>query len=346
MLPKQSLSDDCEEAPPSYLNRGRLHLSLSESIYNRPEPSNRNKGSRALTPPVPIRFDCSRRSLPPHNKLHVPSPHYVVTQSVHSPVFPKDQSKISACTSSQPPSNNVLYYSHYQDPSLVKYDYGTSSAGDVCGPASTFYSQLYKRKETFGKPENVSFASPDLVVSNVKTSSDTCCLGNQTVDKIQEIANRTIVGGGQCTDVSVLEAFPKGCGSFHNSPSKEHHDSGHQLLIAQTPQQLFVNNCVDCQQTSSNHSCQSSVSGGEFARTPGNRPLSFVRAMEMSEALDWHEPVDNEQPANPPNRLPLTLPSPLAKESHQSYRLSPSSTSVPELKPKKNENEVSYEISV
>ncbi|KAG8190146.1 hypothetical protein JTE90_026713 [Oedothorax gibbosus] len=342
MLPKQSLSEDCEEAPPAYMNRGRLHLSLSESIYTRPESTNRQKSSRALTPPVPIRFDCSRRSLPPHNKLHVPSPHYVVTQSVHSPVFAKDQSKISACTSSQP-SSNVLYYSHYQDPALVKYDYGTST-GDVCGPASNFYSQLYKRKETFGRPEGMPFTSPDLV-SNVKTvSSDTCCLGNQTVDKIQEIANRTM-NTGQCTDVSVLEAFPKGCGSFHNSPNKEQQD-GHQLLIAQTPQQLFVNNCVDCQQSSSNHSCQSSVSG-EFARTPGNRPLSFVRAMEMSEAFDLHEPLDIANASHLQNRVPVAA-SRLSPNEAQNYRYQPqSSASGAEQKPsKKNDNEVSYEISV
>ncbi|GFW39308.1 palmitoyltransferase [Trichonephila clavipes] len=336
MLPKQSLSEDCEEAPPSHLSRGRLHLSLSESIYTRPESAVR-KGSRALTPPVPIRFDCSRRSLPPHNRLHAPSPHYVVAQSVHSPAFTKEVTKMSACTSSQP-SNSVLYFSHYHDPSLVKYDYGTST-GDVCGPASNFYSQLYKRKDGFAESKGVSFTSPDLTNSG-KMPSDTCCLGNQTVDKLQEIANRTMISG-QCTDVSVLEAFPKGCSSFHNSPSKEHRD-GHQLLIAQTPQQLFVNNCVDCQQTSSNHSCQSSISG-EFARTPGNRPLSFVKAMEMSETLDWHDSSLQH------SRVSATSP-PHVKvlpDVTSNYKLlSPTSNVVPELKTKKSDHEVSYEISV
>ncbi|GIY52296.1 palmitoyltransferase ZDHHC8 [Caerostris extrusa] len=327
MLPKQSLSEDCEEAPPTHLNRGRLHLSLSESIYTRPDSAVRNKGSRALTPPVPIRFDCSRRSLPPHNRLHAPSPHYVVAQSVHSPSFAKEVSKIGTYTSGHPSSNSVMYFSHYHDPSLVKYDYGTST-GDVCGPASNFYSQLYKRKNDFAESKGVSFTSPDLTNSG-KVPSDTCCLGNQTVDKLQEIANRTMISG-QCTDVSVLEAFPKGCSSFHNSPNKEHRD-GHQLLIAQTPQQLFVNNCVDCQQTSSNHSCQSSISG-EFARTPGNRPLSFVKAMEMSETLDFHNNSLQH------SRIPTTsqphikvVPDPTSN-----YKLlSPSSNVVPEHKSKK-----------
>ncbi|GIY64465.1 palmitoyltransferase ZDHHC5 [Caerostris darwini] len=338
MLPKQSLSEDCEEAPPTHLNRGRLHLSLSESIYTRPDSTVRNKGSRALTPPVPIRFDCSRRSLPPHNRLHAPSPHYVVAQSVHSPSFAKEVSKIGTCTSGHPSSNSVMYFSHYHDPSLVKYDYGTST-GDVCGPASNFYSQLYKRKNDFAESKGVSFTSPDLTNSG-KVPSDTCCLGNQTVDKLQEIANRTMISG-QCTDVSVLEAFPKGCSSFHNSPNKEHRD-GHQLLIAQTPQQLFVNNCVDCQQTSSNHSCQSSISG-EFARTPGNRPLSFVKAMEMSETLDFHNNSLQH------SRIPTTsqphikvVPDPTSN-----YKLlSPNSNVVPEHKSKKTDHEVSYEISV
>ncbi|XP_055950261.1 palmitoyltransferase ZDHHC5-like [Argiope bruennichi] len=337
MFPKQSLSEDCEEAPPANLNRGRLHLSLSESIYTRPESSVRNKSSRALTPPVPIRFDCSRRSLPPHNRLHAPSPHYVVAQSVHVPAFAKEASKMSACTSGQP-SNPVLYFSHYHDPSMVKYDYGTST-GDVCGPASNFYSQLYKQKDGFADSKGVSFTSPDLTNSG-KVPSDTCCLGNQTVDKLQEIANRTMISG-QCTDVSVLEAFPKGCSSFHNSPSKEHRD-GHQLLIAQTPQQLFVNNCVDCQQTSSNHSCQSSISG-EFARTPGNRPLSFVKAMEMSETLDWHDSSLQH------SRVSATSPPPakVVSNSTSNYNLlSPTSNVVPEHKSKKTDHEVSYEISV
>ncbi|KAF8774204.1 Palmitoyltransferase ZDHHC5 like protein [Argiope bruennichi] len=338
MFPKQSLSEDCEEAPPANLNRGRLHLSLSESIYTRPESSVRNKSSRALTPPVPIRFDCSRRSLPPHNRLHAPSPHYVVAQSVHVPAFAKEASKMSACTSGQP-SNPVLYFSHYHDPSMVKYDYGTST-GDVCGPASNFYSQLYKQKDGFADSKGVSFTSPDLTNSG-KVPSDTCCLGNQTVDKLQEIANRTMISG-QCTDVSVLEAFPKGCSSFHNSPSKEHRD-GHQLLIAQTPQQLFVNNCVDCQQTSSNHSCQSSISG-EFARTPGNRPLSFVKAMEMSETLDWHDSSLQH------SRVSATSPPPakVVSNSTSNYNLlSPTSNVVPEHKSKKTDHECGcFEILV
>ncbi|XP_035220611.1 palmitoyltransferase ZDHHC5-like isoform X2 [Stegodyphus dumicola] len=340
MLPKQSKSDDCEESPPSYLNRGRLHLSLSESLYvKHPDSSVKNRGSRALTPPVPIRFDCSRRSLPPHNRLHAPSPHYVVAQSVHGTVFhtQKDVSKVGACTSGHS-SNSTLYYSQNQNPALIKYDYGTSST-DGCGASSNFYSYLYKRKDIMAKEEGLSFTSPESSSSSKALTSDTCCLGNQTVDKLQELANRTMISG-QCTEVSVLEAFPKGCSSFHNSPSKECHDV-HQLLIAQTPQQLFVNNCVDCQQSSSNHSCQSSVSG-EFVRTPGNRPLSFVKAMEMSETLEWS--ANNlQQYKISENALHYKMP----HDMPSNYKLqSPNSSTLQDNKGQKKEHEISYEISV
>ncbi|XP_054717297.1 palmitoyltransferase ZDHHC5-like [Uloborus diversus] len=342
---KQTQFDD--ESPPSYLNRGRLHLSLSESLHTKqPESSARSRSSRALTPPVPIRFDCSRRSLPPHNRLHAPSPHYVVAQSVHGTVFhtQRDTSKISACTSSHS-SNPVLYY---QNSNLYKYEYGTST--DACG-SSNFYSHLYKKKDPLSKSDGFAFPVADAINNGKGLSSDTCCLGNQTVDKLQELANRTMMGG-QCTDVSVLEAFPKGCSSFHNSPSKEHHDA-HQLLIAQTPQQLFVNNCVECQQNSSNHSCQSSISS-EFARTPGNRPLSFVKAMEMSEGLEWN-PNDRQysrqmdsshvKPAyDIAANYKTTSPN---SETTTNYKItSPNSEMNYEMKGQKNDHEISYEISV
>ncbi|XP_042900783.1 palmitoyltransferase ZDHHC5-A isoform X2 [Parasteatoda tepidariorum] len=337
MIPNQTLSTDCESSPPSYLNRESLHLSLSESLYTRPESHSKNRSSRALTPPVPIRFDCSRRSLPPHNRLHAPSPHYVVAQSIHSPPFTKDVSRMSACTSGQS-SNPTLYCSQSQNPSFMKYDYGATSA-DACAPNSNYYSNVYnKRKDMFSKPEGISFTSPESASSGKMLASDTCCLGNQTVDKLQEIANRTMIGG-QCTDVSVLEAFPKGCSSFHNSPNKEHYD-GHQLLIAHTPQQLYVNNCVDCQQSSSNHSCQSSVSG-EFARTPGNRPLSFVKAMEMSETMDLSD-CDLQHP-----RFHVSQHSRLTQNLSPSYKVvAPNANVVPDYKTRKSDPDVSYEISV
>lgn len=142
--------------------RGHLHLSLSDSSYTK------SRGSRALTPPVPIRFDCSRRSLPPHNRLHYAGA-----------VFHTDPQKMIVCTSSYP--------------TLVKYP---------------------------------------------PPPRDSCCLGNQTVDKLQEIANRTM-------------------GSTFSPNKMQPHK------VAE--------------------------------RTPGNRPLSFVKAMEMSEALEWNSPPKSDQ---------------------------------------------------
>lgn len=310
----------------SLLNRGTLHLSLSEALYAKHSESGfRSKSSRAITPPVPTRLDYSRRSLPPHNKFHASTPGYFVNQGnlFHAQ---KDISKIKS-------DQSLMFSSHDQNSTVPDFDYGT---GVVDTSTSRMYPRLHKSCDAFHSDQyTYAVQNPN---NGKALASDTCCLGNQTVDKLQELANRSVISG-QCTDMSVLEVFPKACSSFQTTPSKELHD-GQQLLIAQTPQPLYLNNCVDCQQIGAPHQCQTNITG-DFLRTTGNRPLSFVKAMEMSESLDWND--ENIQNFKiPDHALQFNLPPSIP---HHSIR-DVDANRVPEQKKQKNDHEISYEISV
>lgn len=328
-LSKQNESFEYDHSSgPSLLNRGSLHLSLNEAICAKhPESNFKNKSSRALTPPVPMRFDYSRRSLPPHNKFHASTPNYFVPQG-NIFLGHKAVSKVASDQSS-------MFCSQEQNSSLPEFDYGMSVPD--AGSSAHIYPHLHKSTETF-HCDRFTYGVHNSANSGKGLASDTCCLGNQTVDKLQELANRSVMSG-QCTDMSVLEVFPKACGSFQTTPSKELHD-GQQLLLAQTPQPLYLSNCADCQQVGGPNQCQSTIHG-DFLRTPGNRPLSFVKAMEMSETLDWND--DNtSQFKTPDSATQFNLPSNVPTYT----AISPDSNRGQDPKRQKNDHEISYEISV
>lgn len=310
MLSKQNETFECEQpSGSSLLNRGSLHLSLNESFYTRQTDSVlKRKSSRALTPPVPMRFDYSRRSLPPLNKFHSSTPGYFVRQG-----DPKDIAKTRYEQSS------MFTHSQEQNSSAQEFDY-TVAIPDT----SYVYPHIHKSHNALPS-DRYTYAVQTSNNTSKALPSDTCCLGNQTVDKLQELANRSMIGG-QCTDMSVLEVFPKACSSFQTTPNKDLHD-GQQLLIAQTP--LYLNNCVEYQQVGMS---QSNVNN-DFIRTPGNRPLSFVKAMEMSETLDWN---DENFKTSDNNLLQFKLATNFLPHSADS-------TQIPE---QKTEHEISYEISV
>jgi len=228
-----------------------------------------------------------------------------------------------------------IFYSQEQNSAAHEFDYGMA----VPDPGNShMYPHLHKSLDGFhGDRYTYTIHNP---TNNGKAlASDTCCLGNQTVDKLQELANRSVMSG-QCTDMSVLEVFPKACGSFQTTPSKELHD-GQQLLIAQTPQPLYLNNCVDYQQVGAPNQCQNNVTG-EFLRTPGNRPLSFVKAMEMSETLEWND-ENMHSFKNSDSTLQFNLSPTIPNYSIASGA---ESSRVHEQKKQKNDHEISYEISV
>lgn len=327
MLSKQNETFEPEQSFGSaLLNRGSLHLSFNESLSGRQMDSTlKRKNSRALTPPVPTRFDYSRRSLPPHNKFHSSTPGYFLNQG--NPIYA--QKNMSKSKSEQSP----IFFSHKQNTSSHDYDYGIA----VPNASSQMYPQIHKSNDMLSGDRYI-YAVQNAASTGKPLASDNCCLGNQTVDKLQELANRSVITG-QCTDMSVLEVFPKACSSFQTTPSKDLYD-GQQLLIAQTSQPLYLNNCVDCQQVSAPHQCQPNVTS-DFLRTPGNRPLSFVKAMEMSEGLDWND--ENSQHYKPSNNaLHFNLPTNISPHSVASV----DANRAPEQKKQKNDHEISYEISV
>lgn len=309
---KQNETFECEQpSGSSLLNRGSLHLSLNESFYSRQMDSvSKRKISRTLTPPVPVRFDYSRRSLPPLNKFHSSNPGYFID--------PKDVPK------TRYEQSPMFTDSPEQNSSAQEFDY-TVAIPD----ASYIYPRIHKSHDAL-PGDRYTYTVHTSNNTGKVLASDTCCLGNQTVDKLQELANRSMMSG-QCTDMSVLEVFPKACSSFQTTPSKDLHD-GQQLLVAQTP--LYLNNCVEYQQVGASHPCQPNVPS-DFIRTPGNRPLSFVKAMEMSETLDWND--EHCKASN--NLLHFKLPTNVL-----SYSVAAIDSA--QISEQKNDHEISYEISV